>query len=86
MPIKVYHPDHGFVLTNDKTEIDMLVAKGGKVVVKNAEIRSVATPNTTNGLRTSGLSQVIHEKTEEPPKAEVLAPTFTRQPHHNKRK
>ena len=68
MPIKVYHPDHGFVLTNDKAEIDILVAKGGKIVTKNREVL-----NET-------------EKTQETPKAEVLAPTFTRQPHHNKRK
>lgn len=37
MPIKVYHPDHGFVLTNDQTEIDALVAKGGQIVVKCKE-------------------------------------------------
>lgn len=44
MPIKVYHPDHGFVLTNDQTEIDMLVAKGGKIVIKNNEAFAVEEP------------------------------------------
>jgi len=38
MPIKIYHPDHGFVFANQQSEIDALLAKGGKVVVKNKEI------------------------------------------------
>jgi hypothetical protein len=38
MPIKIYHPDHGIVLTNEKDVIDSLVAKGGKIIKKNKEI------------------------------------------------
>ena len=37
MPIKVYHPAHGFVLTNDQAEADLLVFNGGKIVIKNRE-------------------------------------------------
>lgn len=40
MPIKIFHPDHGFVLTGDQQEADALVAKGGKIVIKNKEINS----------------------------------------------
>ena len=38
MPTKIFHPDHGFVLTGDQHEVDALVAKGGKIVIKNNEI------------------------------------------------
>jgi Ser-tRNA(Ala) deacylase AlaX len=42
MPIKIYHPDHGFVFANQQVEIDALLAKGGKVVVKNKEVEITA--------------------------------------------
>jgi len=29
MPIRVFHPDHGYVLTSDQKEIDDLLARGG---------------------------------------------------------
>lgn len=35
---KIYVPSRGFVFTADQTEIDMLLAEGGRVVVKNREI------------------------------------------------
>ncbi len=44
MPIKIYHPDHGFVLTNDNAEIAGLLAKGGKVIVKNKEAEITTPP------------------------------------------
>lgn len=31
MPIRVFHPDHGYVLTSDQTEIDKLIASGGSL-------------------------------------------------------
>jgi len=42
MPVKIYHPDHGFVFANQQSEIDALLAKGGKIVVKNKEIEIAA--------------------------------------------
>lgn len=77
MPIKVYHPDHGFVLTNDQTEIDMLVAKGGKVVIKNSEV--IYEPRKVELEHEVPSEQ--HQKTEEAPKAEVLG-----KPKHINRK
>lgn len=35
---KIYVEKRGFVITNDLQEIDMLLAEGGRVVVKNREI------------------------------------------------
>ena len=29
--MRIFHPDHGYVITNDQKEIDMLLAKGGQV-------------------------------------------------------
>lgn len=29
MPIRIFHKDHGYVLTSDQSEIDMLLSKGG---------------------------------------------------------
>ena len=31
MPIRVFHPDHGYVLTSDQNEIDDLLARGGSL-------------------------------------------------------
>ncbi len=31
MPTRIYHKDHGYVITNDQAEIDMLLAKGGDI-------------------------------------------------------
>ena len=31
MPIRVFHPDHGYVLTSDQKEIDDLLARGGSL-------------------------------------------------------
>lgn len=38
MPIKIYHPKRGFVLTNNNFEVDDLLAEGGKIVKKNREV------------------------------------------------
>ena len=35
---KIYVPARGFVFTADQAEIDMLLAEGGQVVLKNREI------------------------------------------------
>lgn len=35
---KIYVPSRGFVYAGDQAEIDMLLAEGGRVVVKNKEI------------------------------------------------
>lgn len=29
--MRIFHPDHGYVITNDQIEINMLLAKGGQV-------------------------------------------------------
>lgn len=29
MAIRIYHPDHGYVITGDQEQIEMLLAKGG---------------------------------------------------------
>jgi len=29
--MRIFHPDHGYVITNDQNEINMLLAKGGQV-------------------------------------------------------
>ena len=31
MPIRVFHPDHGYVITSDQKEIDDLLARGGSL-------------------------------------------------------
>lgn len=31
MPIRVFHTDHGYVLTSDQKEIDDLLARGGSL-------------------------------------------------------
>ena len=37
MPIKIYHPKRGYVLTNNNFEVDELLAEGGVIVKKNRE-------------------------------------------------
>jgi len=37
MATKIYHKDHGYVLTSDPAIIDMILAKGGEIVTKNKE-------------------------------------------------
>lgn len=34
MAIKIFHPDHGYVITSDQDQINMLLEKGGEIVVK----------------------------------------------------
>lgn len=34
MPVKIFHKDHGYVITNDQDIIEMLLEKGGEVIVK----------------------------------------------------
>jgi len=29
--MRIFHPDHGYVITNDQQEIDKMLAKGGQV-------------------------------------------------------
>lgn len=38
MPTKIYHPNHGFVLSGDDVEIKRLVDAGGVIVKKNKDI------------------------------------------------
>lgn len=35
MAVKIFHKDHGYVITADQAEIDMLLAKGGEIVTKD---------------------------------------------------
>lgn len=37
MPVKIYHPKRGYVLTNNNFEVDELIAEGGVIVKKNRE-------------------------------------------------
>ena len=37
MPVKIYHPKRGYVLTNNNFEVDELLAEGGVIVKKNRE-------------------------------------------------
>lgn len=34
MAVKIFHKDHGFVITSDQEMIDMLLAKGGIITTK----------------------------------------------------
>ncbi len=38
MPTKIYHKDHGIVITNNPDEIAEILAKGGVKVIKNKEL------------------------------------------------
>lgn len=44
MPTKIYHKDHGFVITSDVAEINRILAKGGEIIVKNKEIDAEPKP------------------------------------------
>jgi len=37
MPVKIYHPKRGYVLTNNNFEVDELLAEGGVIIKKNRE-------------------------------------------------
>ena len=37
MPTKIYHKDHGIVITNSPDEINAILAKGGKIIKKASE-------------------------------------------------
>lgn len=45
MPIKIYHPKRGYVLTNNNFEVDELLAEGGVIVKKNREAEPVPVPD-----------------------------------------
>lgn len=38
MAVKLFHKDHGYVITSDQDQINDLLARGGKVVTKNKDI------------------------------------------------
>lgn len=44
MPVKIYHPKRGYVLTNNNFEVDELLAEGGVIVKKNREAEPVQEP------------------------------------------
>ncbi len=44
MPTKIYHKDHGIVITNDPEEISALIAKGGVKVIKNKDLLDAPKP------------------------------------------
>lgn len=46
---KIYHKDHGFVITTDKFQIDELLAKGGELVGKCSEHGKPAEPEQLKG-------------------------------------
>jgi len=37
MATKIFHKDHGYVITSDPAIINMILAKGGEIVTKNKE-------------------------------------------------
>lgn len=44
MSVKIFHKDHGYVITNDQDIIDMLLAKGGIETVKNNALPAPVAP------------------------------------------
>jgi len=44
MPVKIYHPKRGYVLTNNNFEVDELLAEGGVIVKKNREAEPIPEP------------------------------------------
>lgn len=44
MPIKIYHPKRGYVLTNNNFEVDELLAEGGVIIKKNREAEPASDP------------------------------------------
>lgn len=64
MPTKIYHPNHGFVLSGDDVEIKRLVDAGGVIVKKNKDIEpkieEVEEPENTLPMATS--SELISAK------------------------
>ena len=45
MPTKIYHKDHGYVITSDSAEIKRIFDKGGKIIIKNKEVIGISLTN-----------------------------------------
>lgn len=75
MPVKIYHPKRGYVLTNNNFEVDELLAEGGVIVKKNREAEPTPEPVQEENL----IGDV------EPYKPEP-APAVTRKPAQRKSK
>ena len=52
---KIYHKDHGFVITTDQVQINELLAKGGELVDKCSEYGNEKTEETTK-------TEILEEK------------------------
>ena len=46
---KIYHKDHGFVITTDQDQINELLAKGGELVDKCSDYGKPAEPEQIKG-------------------------------------
>lgn len=64
---KIYVKERGFVITNDLQEIEMLLAEGGRVVVKNREIDQP-------------IDDLVETLTSEPAKERETPETFLSEP------
>lgn len=79
MPIKIYHPKRGYVLTNNNFEVDELLAEGGVIVKKNREAEPVQEP-TPEPVQEENLIGDVEPYKPEP------APAVTRKPAQRKSK
>jgi hypothetical protein len=79
MPVKIYHPKRGYVLTNNNFEVDELLAEGGVIVKKNREAEPVPVPDPETVQEENLIGDV------EPYKPEP-APAVTRKPAQRKSK
>ena len=87
MPVKIYHPKRGYVLTTNNFEVDELLAEGGVIIKKNREAEPTPEP----------IPEPIPEPTPEPVQEENLigdvepykpepTPAVTRKPAQRKSK
>jgi hypothetical protein len=53
MPTRIYHPDHGYVLSSDDTEIKALLAKGGVIAKEKIQNGKAEETNKTEVLSPS---------------------------------
>lgn len=91
MPVKIYHPKRGYVLTNNNFEVDELLAEGGVIVKKNREAEPVPVPDPETVQEENSIGDVEPVQEEnligdvEPYKPEP-APVVTRKPAQRKSK
>lgn len=79
MPIKIYHPKRGYVLTNNNFEVDELLAEGGVIVKKNRDAEPEPIPEPVQE------DNLIGDAEPEPYKLEPT-PAVTRKPAQRKSK